>query len=285
MRVTSLCNLGSINLDAYVKSQDKAKLAKTIVKMLDSTVVNNHHQLESAKPTTKYAFIGVGVCNLAYVLAQQGLPMDSQQASEYIDALFDDLSYNIISASNELAKKYGPFENWENTKWFNSLPILESRKHFPSVWNLTEYGRNFNLDRWMDLQEQIKKYGIRNATLMAIAPTSRSSKVINNTPSIEPVLNTKVIEENTTSVISTVPGFGEVEYSLAFDCDQKMLIQNTAIMQKYVDQAISHTIFLNTNSMRKIHELHKFGFDNGVKTFYYLKQRKQDYDECGSCVV
>lgn len=283
--IVSYCNLASINVDAYYKlnEEDRYKLVFNTLEVLDQCVERGVYVGKNVDADEGFRNVGLGVLNLVYLVEQQGFHIDSQEASEFIDELFDNISYNATKASVELAKIKGPCKRQE--KWKDTLPCLQHYKNFKKCWELTNYGKNYDFTKWEQLLEEIKKYGVRFSALMAVAPTSHSGKVINATLGVEPPQRLQLIEDNVNTSISYVPGYGVVDYKLAFDCDQQMLLQQTAIMQKWVDQSISHTIFMNSNSIKVLSDLHFWAFEHGIKTLYYMKQQKIQFDECSSCVV
>ena len=193
------------------------------------------------------------------------------------------------------AKKLGAFKQFKNTKWAEGLtPVHLSLKHFPQAWELTEYGRNFvssgKLKRWDELGQEIKQYGIRNAQVMAIAPTASSGKAINATESTEPVHDLVYKEEGTKNLPALAPNLrrNHLYYKSAFDCDQKALLTNAIVRQCFVDQGQSITLyFKKVDSLREFTDLHTYAMNHGIKSLYYIKQQKavETEDECVACAV
>jgi len=122
---------------------------------------------------------------------------------------------------------------------------------------------------------------------MAIAPTATSGKACNAIESTEPISDFFYKEEGTITVPTVVPNFlkNNQQYKKAFDCDQYALLRNAAIRQKWIDQAQSVNVYVKTpDSLLDLTKLHLYGFDLGMKTFYYLKQQKEsDESICESC--
>jgi len=169
----ALCNLSSVNLERwfYMDEGQKWQLIRTLVRGLDNTVdVANYPVKEGKNSNLMYRYLGIGVLNFANYLALKEIIIDTQEALEETDKLFDDLSYIIISVSAELAEEKGKFEKFYETKWAEGiLPIDLANKE---TVNLTDYLPK--MDRWNKLREKIKVTGLRNAALMAIAPTACS---------------------------------------------------------------------------------------------------------------
>lgn len=293
----SLCNLASINLVEYRKGNENQKqlMCKMIIRCLDNAIANGLCPIEEGNVTNnRYRYIGVGVMNAANALALEGIVIDTPEAAEWFDEVMDDLSYRLYYESMELAKIRGAFEGFEETKWAQGItPVHESLRCYPNAWNVTNYGNTFKesgkLERWDELGQLIKTYGLRNAQIMSVAPTANSGKSVNATESTEPVMGMIFKEEGMFNVTSLAPNIRKnmAYYKPAFECDQKALITNAIVRQKYIDQAQSITIYLKkADSLKEMTELHNYGFLHGIKTYYYLKQQKNvDYDDCVACAV
>lgn len=293
----ALCNLASINLKSYQNSSNDERdfIARIAVQSLDDAITNGMCPIaEGTISNNEYRYIGVGILNSANALADQKIEIDSQEAAEWFDAMQEDLSYRLYYQSMVLAKERGPFERFKETKWSEGLtPVHMSRTFFPGAWELTEFGRNFEkngyLQKWNELGALIKKHGIRHAQVQAIAPTSNSGKAINATESTEPVTALMYKEEGMANVMTLAPDImtNMRYYKPAFSCNQKNLVLNAIVRQKYIDQAQSITVYLkDTSSLKDLTNLHVFGFINGIKTFYYIKQPKNiDLDDCVNCHV
>lgn len=169
----ALCNLSSVNLERwfYMNKEEKWALIRTLVRGLDNTVdVANYPVKEGKNSNMMYRYLGIGVLNLANYLALHKIVIDTQESLEAQDELFDELSYIIISVSNELAQEKGKFEKFYETDWANGiLPIHNANE---KAVNLTSYTPDMN--KWNELADRVQKFGLRNSALMAIAPTACS---------------------------------------------------------------------------------------------------------------
>lgn len=293
----SLCNLASVNLVEYRKASEagRKQIAKMVVLCLDNAIANGLCPIEEGNVTNNlYRYIGVGVMNAANAMALEGIVIDTQEAAEWFDEVMEDLTYNLYYASMELSKVRGPFRGFEETKWAEGLtPVHLSMKHYPNAWRLTEFGKRFEdekLQKWNELGNLIKEHGIRNAQVVAIAPTANSGKAVNASESTEPVMGMIFKDEGMFNVTSLAPNLRQnmAYYKPAFECDQKALVTNAIVRQKYIDQAQSITLyFKQANSLKQQTEIHNYGFDNGIKTFYYIKQQKnvESGDDCVACAV
>lgn len=281
----ALCNLASVNIFNYQKLNDKQKsnLIQILVRGLDNTIeVSDYPVLEGKNTNNDWRYLGIGVLNMANYFASKSIYIDSQEALEITHEIFDKLSYQIIKASHELSKIKGSFVMFKKTKWAEGiLPIHLANK---KALELTDYKPD--LKKWDELALNIKKYGIRNAQLLAIAPTATSGKAINATESIEPVQNLMYKEDGKINLPTLVPNISNWQfYRIAFDCDQYMLIKAAAIRQCYLDQAQSINVyFKKVTSLTDFAMFHFYGFTLGIKTFYYCKTSKELVEDiCESC--
>lgn len=296
----ALCNLASINIYEwyYASSEEQQEIAQCAVDALDLAIEFGICPVTEGQITNdEFKYMGIGLTNLTNLLASQQITIDSPAAAEFQDELMDNLSFMLYRASMLRAKKLGAFKQFKNTKWAEGLtPVHMSLKHFPQAWELTEYGRNFvssgKLKRWDELAKEIKQYGIRNAQVMAIAPTASSGKAINATESTEPVHDLVYKEEGTKNLPALAPNLRQnhLYYKSAFDCDQKSLLTNAIIRQKWVDQGAAISLYFKSiDSLKEFTDLHTYAVKNGVKSLYYVKQLKHSStgqeEECVACAV
>lgn len=281
----ALCNLASVNLIKWkdLRAEEKANLSEITVRALDNTIdVSYYPVLEAEYSNKNYRFLGIGVNNYANYLASKQIIIDSNEALEETAALFDDLTFNLIKASVDLAKIKGPFKRWKETEWAEGvLPVDKANKN---ALALTNYQPDYK--KWDTLRADLKKTGIRNGTVLAIAPTATSGKAINATEACEPVQMLSYKEDGMISVPTLAPNLKKNRkyYKTAVNCDQFMLLKLAAIRQIYIDQAQSVNVyFKKVNSATDFIILHAFGFALGMKTFYYCKTEKGDGEICESC--
>lgn len=186
----ALCNLSSFNLEKmfYMSYDERKQLVKTVVRSLDNTVdLAVYPVKEGEHSNTQYRYLGLGVLNYANYLALKEIVIDSQEAHEETARVFDELSYMIIEASCELAIEKGRFPKFYETEWADGiLPVHKANK---KALALTEYQPD--MDKWNKLAERVRIHGIRNAQLMAIAPTACQTK----TGDIQTLDGVKTLEE------------------------------------------------------------------------------------------
>ncbi|MDE6289635.1 MAG: hypothetical protein K2L64_02620, partial [Ureaplasma sp.] len=251
---------------------------------LDNTIdIADYPVIEAKISNQNYRYLGIGVLNYANYLARHKIVIDTKEACEKTAETFDELSYRIINASLQLSKIKGRFPKFEETEWAKGkLPIHKANKR---ALSLTDYKPD--LDKWNKLADEIKVYGLRNAQLMAIAPTATSGKCINATEAAEPIQDFIYKEDGKSNVITLVPDIQKNNqyYKIAFDCDQYELLKLAAIRQCYIDQAQSINIyFKKVTSLTEFSLYHMFGFALGIKTYYYCKTHKEVNQEiCESC--
>lgn len=282
----ALCNLASYNLEKwfYMTDIEKEQLTRVVTRALDNTVDLAVYPVKEGKNSnTMYRYLGIGVLNFANYIALNKIIFDSNEALELTDKLFDDVSYYTIKSSVELSKEKGRFEKFYETKWADGILPYDERNKNVDV--LTKYRPD--MKRWDSLRKEIVTYGLRNATLMAIAPTATSGKAINAIESIEPIQSFFYKEDGTINIPTVVANFkiNNQYYVKAFDCDQYKLLESAAVRQKWIDQSQSVNVYIRRpDSLLELTKLHTYGFKLGMKTFYYFKQQKEGEDDiCESC--
>lgn len=281
----SLCNLASINLYIWcnLNKKEKQEVIDIVVRAMDNTIDIAKYPIMEGKITNQdYRYLGIGVLNYANYIASKKIMIDSQESLEETHKIFDELSYMIISSSLELAKERGAYKHFRESLWAKGyLPLFKANKN---ALLLTKYKPD--LKKWKELSENIKKYGLRNAQLMAIAPTATSGKAINATESIEPIQNFFYKEDGKINLPTLVPNIKNWKnYKLSFDCDQFKLLELAAIRQIYLDQAQSvNMYFKKITSVSDFTLYHLYAFELGIKTLYYCKTEKDVVDVvCESC--
>ncbi|MBU3830637.1 MAG: ribonucleoside-diphosphate reductase subunit alpha [Candidatus Ureaplasma intestinipullorum] len=282
----SLCNLASVNLVKWDSFDQNIQqdIVSILVRAIDNTIDIASYPIKEAMYTNlKYRYLGIGVLNYANYLATHKIVIDSDEALEQTAKLFDELSYQIINASLELSKEKGKCPGFDETLWaLGELPITKANKQ---ALDLVNYKPDMN--KWKLLSNEIKKYGLRNAQLMAVAPTATSGKSINATESIEPIQDFIYKEDGKSNVITLAPNISQnsIYYKRAIECDQYQLIRLAAIRQCYIDQSQSiNMYFKKVKSLTDFTLLHLYGFSLGIKTYYYCKTEKEEIDYvCESC--
>ena len=295
--LTAVCNLASVNLSRINTKEDIERVVPIAVRMLDNVIDLNFYPLKKVKETNlRSRAIGLGIMGEAQMLAQKKIHWGSKEHILLIDEIMEQLSYNAINASSDLALEKGKYPNFEGSKWSRGIvPIDSANKHAKELGGrggLFDYTYN-----WDDLRAKLRHQGIRNGYLMAIAPTSSISILTGTTQTIEPVYKRKWFEENLSGMIPVVAPNLNVDnwayYKPAYDIDQEDLVRVAAVRQKWIDQGQSLNIFFTVDkaSGRVLHNLYLLAWKLGLKSTYYLRSEsmevKQDVIdrsvECEGC--
>jgi ribonucleoside-diphosphate reductase alpha chain len=179
----------------------------------------------------------VGVINVAYFLAKNGLKYD-QDALPLLDEYTEAMSYYLIKASVDLAEEKGPCEAWQKTKYGQGIMPIDTRKR--DIDDLVPYVERHD---WETLRQRAKTIGIRNATLMAGMPAETSAQVSNSTNGFEPV-RALVSEKRSKhgNLKQVVPEIGKLrnKYDLLWDqLTPRGYLMVAAVFQKFFDQSLS----------------------------------------------
>ncbi len=294
---TAVCNLASINLSKINTHEDIERVMPIAIRMLDNVIDLNFYPLSKVKNTNlDTRAIGLGVMGEAQMLAEAGIEWGSHEHFHKVDEIMEAVSYNAIKSSSNLAIEKESYATFEGSNWSKGIfPIDvandEARK-------LVDRGGLFGYHYdWNELKEKVKKDGMRNGYLMAIAPTSSISILVGTTQTIEPIYKRKWFEENLSGLIPVVAPNMSVDtwnyYTPAYDLNQEVLVKAAAIRQKWIDQGQSLNIFMTLDkaSGKVLNDIYMLAWKLGVKSTYYLRsqspEEKSDVAdrsfECLSC--
>ena len=274
--LVALCNLGGINWGPIKAKEDFIHIAEVGVRALDNILSMQYYPFEaSRKHNEMYRPIGVGITGFAYWLARNGLKYDN--CYKLLDEWADYWSYAVTLASVNLAKERGHCGAYANTKWARGIMPVDI---VPDAVN--EIIPHQVRSHWEELRPMLKQYGIRNASLMALMPAETSAKISGRgtTNGVEPVRGLIVSKGGKSSKGKfVVPEFEKLKdnYDLVWEwegCSQ--LIKTYAILQKYVDQAISGNTYYNKNNfpdekipLKLVASTIVDAYKYGLKTLYY----------------
>ncbi len=279
---TAVCNLASINLSRINTKEDIERVVPIAMRALDNVIDLNFYPVEKVKRTNlKSRSVGLGVMGEAEMLACSGIAWGSQEHFDKIDEVMEAVSYNAIYASSENAKEKGSYPQFEGSKWSRGIMPMDHAN--AEVINLVDRGGLFasNYD-WDELREKVKRDGMRNGYLMAIAPTSSISILTGTTQAIEPVYKRKWFEENLSGLIPVVvPKLSPDTWSYytpAYDLNQTILIKAAAVRQKWIDQGQSLNIFITLDkaSGKYLNEIYTLAWKLGLKSTYYLRSQSPE---------
>jgi len=294
---TAVCNLASVNLSRVNTKEDIDRIVPIAIRALDNVIDLNFYPIEKVKRTNmKTRAIGLGVMGEAQMLAQKGITWGSQEHFDKIDEVMEAVSFNAISSSSDLALEKGAYPEFEGSKWSRGIMPMDYAN--AEVKNLIDRGGLFASSyEWEELRAKVKKQGMRNGYLMAIAPTSSISILTGTTQAIEPVFKRKWFEENLSGLIPVVVPELSPEtwayYTPAYDLNQTVLIKAAAIRQKWIDQGQSLNIFITLDkaSGKYLNEIYMLAWKLGLKSTYYLRSQSPEMAkdvedrsmECAGC--
>lgn len=295
-----ICVLSAINVLEIKDDADLQNTCDTIVRMLDELIDYQTYFTKAAETfTKKRRSLGVGITNLAALLAKNNLKYTDAEAPNFVDALMEKIQYYLVSASVDLASEKGPCEKFNTTKYSKGiLPIDTYKKKIDAIVT-----RKPSLD-WEALRQRIITTGMRHSTLTALMPCESSSVIQNSTNGIEPprsLLTYKGSKANSVPVL--VPNYSTCKnkYTLQFDMPDNIgYINIVAALQKWVDMSISSNLYYNYDHYpnkalpdSKIIKEILYAYSVGVKTLYYSntydgdKQSATDDVGCssGACAI
>ena len=267
------CNLNSINLGNVAFDELKENVPLQI-RMLDNVITLNMFPVADAEVTSlRYRAVGLGVSGYHHYLAKNAIAWENERHIEEADRLFEEIAYNAIKASMELAKEKGAYAEFEGSKW-------QTGEYFDE--------RGYVSERWQELKKDVMKYGLRNGYLMAVAPTGSTSNIAGTTAGIDPIFKKFFVEEKKGSFTpKTAPELNDETfwyYKEAHYINQLWSIKACAARQRHIDQAQSFNLYITPDVKAKdILDLYVESFKSGIKTIYYVRNRSLEMDECTSC--
>ena len=278
----ALCTLGSINWGAFRNPEDMRRACRILHRSLNNILdYQDFLSIQSKLSNDEIRPLGIGITNLAYWHAKRGLQYGEKDALAEVKSWMEHQAYYLTEMSVELAKERGRCVGSDQTRYGKGVFPWELRAK--GVDELTNFTPELN---WEGLRAEMRGYGVRNATTMAIAPVESSSVVINSTNGIEmPMSLISVKESKAGSLTQVVPEYQRLKnrYQLMWaqkDCDG--YLKTAAVLAAYVDQSISTNTFYNpahfegrkvptTLIARNLMQAHYWG----LKTFYYSLINKQ----------
>lgn len=282
----ALCTLSAFNLGALNNLDELDNLADLIVRALDSLLDYQDYPVPAAyNATMGRRTLGVGVTNLAYYLAKNGVKYSDGSANGLVHRTFEAIQYYLLKASNTLAKELGACPKFNETTYAKGLLPIDTYKR--EVDDFCEEPLHYF---WETLREDIREFGLRNSTLTALMPCETSSQITNSTNGIEPPRGFVSVKSSKDGVMKQiVPEYLELKesYELLWSIpNNEGYLQLVGIMQKFVDQAIS----ANTNydpvkfpndkvPMKQLLKDLLTAYKYGVKTLYYHNTRDGASDQ------
>ena len=284
----ALCILSAINVGKITQLDQMDQLCDLAVRALEELIDYMQYPVKAAERSTiARRSLGIGYIGLAHYLAKNGLKYDDPEAWKAVHDLTESFQYHLLKASNQLAKERGACEGFSRTKYSDGvLPIDTYKKEVDElVPNVLNYD-------WHSLRTSILQHGLRHSTLSAQMPSESSSVVSNATNGIEPPRDFLSVKKSKKGPLKQiVPGFPHLKnnYTLLWDMkDNSGYIKVTAVIQKFLDQAISGNWSYNPENypngdvpmsvmIKDLIDTYKYGW----KTSYYQNtyDAKTDVDE------
>jgi ribonucleoside-diphosphate reductase alpha chain len=319
----SVCNLVSINLSQHLLDSAEAGLsidfdkieqsARLAVRQLDNLIDITRSSVKEADFSNQQnRAVGLGVMGFTDIVEKLGFSYESEDAYDLIDQIMEHVSYAAIDESANLAQERGSYPNFEGSRWseglvpFDSIALTEADRGIEIKVN-----RTTRLD-WDTLRAKVKN-GMRNATLMAIAPTASIGLVAGTTPGFDPQFsqifsrstsNGKFLEVNRNLVtelqkrgiwdttkesilrsqgdiqgIAAIPDEVKATYKTSFQLSPYAFLEVAARAQKWIDQAISRNMYLETRDLGDMMDIYFSAWERGVKTTYYLHMKPRHQAE------
>jgi ribonucleoside-diphosphate reductase alpha chain len=309
----AVCNLGSINLVNHVDengiNQEKLQhTVRTAVRMLDNVIDINYYSVDEARNSNlKHRPIGMGIMGFQDALYIQKIPYGSDKAVEFADISMEQISYNALQASSQLAEERGSYETYSGSLWdqgvlpIDSLKLLQEQRGEDYL----DVNMEQRLD-WESLRQRIKDKGMRNSNVMAIAPTATIANISGVSQSIEPTYQNLYVKSNLSGEFTVVNPYlvkdlkaldlwdnvmvndlkyyeGSVQkidrvpehikqlYATAFEVEPRWLVDSASRRQKWIDQAQSLNLYVAGASGKKLDITYRMAWLRGLKTTYYLR--------------
>ncbi len=271
-----VCNLASLSLGRLPLEDEEQMREKvsTIVRALDNVISLNFYPVPYAEITNqKYRSIGLGISGYHHALAKRRIKWESEEHLQFMDKVFETINRSAILASSNLAKEKGSYQYFEGSDWQTGL-------YFDK--------RGYDSDEWKEVRKTVALQGMRNAYLLAVAPTSSTSIIAGTTAGLDPIMKRFFLEEKKGSMLPRVaPELSDETYWMyksAYLINQKWSIKASGVRQRHIDQAQSMNLYItNDFTMRQVLDLYLLAWKSGVKTIYYVRSKSLEVEECESC--
>ena len=305
---TAVCNLGSLNLSSFVNADqtfDFEKLKKVTavaVKFLDRVVDLNFYPTPEAKDSNhQWRPIGLGIMGLQDVFFKMRYPFGSPESKALSSRISETIYYQAVQSSVGIAEKEGPFEKFKDSRYADGKLQVQLAENLQALMPETHYD-------WNRLGEEVRKKGIRNSLLIAIAPTATIASIMGSYESIEPQV-ANVFKRETLSgeflqvnryliadlkrlglwnaeirakIIGADGSIQQIEeiplevrelYKTAWELSQKDLIDMAVMRSAFICQSQSLNLFMEDPNIGKLSSMYMYAWKQGVKTTYYLRSR------------
>jgi ribonucleoside-diphosphate reductase alpha chain len=300
---TAVCNLGSINLgnfiaDGEIDTDRLGKVVRTAVTYLDRVIdINFYPTPEAARSNDKWRPVGLGMMGLQDAFFRLRLPFDSLEAKQLSARFAEEIYFNALWRSTELAEIAGPHPSYQQTR------VAGGKLQF-DLWGVDPT----DTARWAELRERIEQFGLRNSLLIAVAPTSTIASISNCYETIEPQvsnlfkretlsgeflqINTYLVRdlqslhlwteeirdaikraEGSVQGVGAIPEDLKLLYRTSWELPQKALIDLAVARGPFIDQSQSLNLFVESPNIGKLSSMYMYAWKEGLKTTYYLRSR------------
>ena len=300
---TAVCNLGSVNLGSLVVDgafdfERLAEVVRVAVPFLDRVIDINYYPTPEAEHSNSlWRPVGMGLMGLQDVFFKLGLPFDSPEARTLSARISEEIYFNALWASTELAEVSGPHDNYSITR------AAQGDLQF-DLWGIEPT----DPERWQGLRDRIAEHGLRNSLLIAIAPTATIASIVGCYECIEPQVSNifkretlsgeflqinrylvrelqgrgmwnEVMANKIKSAEGSVQGIDDIPedlqavYRTAWEVPMRSLIDMGAERGAFIDQSQSLNLFMESPTIGKLSSMYLHAWKSGLKTTYYLRSR------------
>ena len=303
---TAVCNLGSLNLGSFVTTDEVAafdyeelgKTVRQVIPFLDRVIDINFYPInEASNSNNQWRPVGLGMMGLQDVFFKMQIPFDSEEAKEISARISEEIYFNALWASTELAEKNGAHDTFAMTR------AAKGDLQF-DLWGVEPTDH----ERWAGLRQRIAEHGLRNSLMIAIAPTATIASIAGCYECIEPQVSnlfkretlsgefmqinkylvhelqernlwdeemrTELIRsEGSVQTIERIPDDLKSVYRTAWEIPMKSLIEMAADRGAYIDQSQSLNLFMESPTINRLSSMYMFAWKSGIKTTYYLRSR------------
>ena len=271
-----VCNLASLNLGRIdVTSHEELRsVVRSAVRALDNVIDLNEAPLAYARLTNgKYRSIGLGVSGYHHMLAKNAVRWESEEHLAFVDDVFSRINYASIEASSDLAAEKGSYGCFAGSDW-------QTGDYFRK--------RGYRSEAWQELAAKVRAQGMRNAYLLAVAPTSSTSILVGTTAGVDPIMKRFFLEEKKGAILPRIAPDLSMKtfwyYKSAHTVDQNWSVRAAGVRQRHIDQAQSVNLYItNDFTFRQVLALYIKAYEEGVKTIYYVRSKSLEVEECESC--
>lgn len=280
------CNLLSINLANIHSFGQLESATKLGIRILDNAIeLTDSPVSESVLHNERYRTVGLGAMGLADYLARESVKYNESES--IVNELFEKIALYAAEESCSLSKERGAYPAFENSKWDKGILFNKNKEWFSENSDESE--------RWLKLIKRIKRNGIRNGQLLAIAPNTSSSLLQGCSPGVLPIYSKFHVDKNANGAIPICPPFIKEAfwyYKESKNIDQRKIVSVISNIQSWIDQGISMEILYNLNNDITAFDIYETLFkawELGCKTVYYTRTIQKngntmsEKETCVSC--